>query len=331
MDYNIYIKLTNKCNLCCKHCYNEIMKNHNSMTDETLKNVVTYIKNFRKSHPNDRIDISLHGGEPMIYDLDKIEFLIESLSEEDLKWCVTTNLMYEITDKHLSIFNKMKPFDNNVLIMTSYDFGDTRFGNESKRELWKKNVRYLKSLNIEVQSIICLTKYVIENVTPEMVFDFINEMNLRYFNFERITETGRATQFNVKPHNKDVDEWLFKAYKIYEGKEYICPLFESIEQSINGIYLGCRARRCMERVITINPDGSIGACPNMADKTFNKINEEQDNTIKDYYICLEKNVDERCYMCNYYKYCNGDCFQLKWEDDYCPAPKKIYEYIINRH
>ena len=329
MDYNIYIKLTNGCNLQCKHCYNEIMKNHTSMSQETLETVILWIKNFRKDHPEDDINMSLHGGEPMLYDLDKIILLIDSLSNLNLKWCVTTNLMYEITDKHISIFKNMKPFDKNPMIMTSYDFGDTRFDSDDKIELWKKNVGILKAAGIDIQPIICLTKYVIKNIKPQQVYDFISQMGLHNFNFERITETGRASVFNVRPDNNDLNDWLFEAYKIYENLECYCPLFESITMSLKGIFLGCRARQCMEKVITINPDGTIGGCPNTADKVYTDIdgNENYQNKKCDL-VCQERNPNEKCLVCPYYKWCKGDCFQLKWDETGCPGPQKIYEYLL---
>ena len=71
-EFNIYIKLTNGCNLRCKHCFNEIMMNHNSMSDETLNKVINWLKEFRNINPESIINMSLHGGEPMLYNLSLI-------------------------------------------------------------------------------------------------------------------------------------------------------------------------------------------------------------------------------------------------------------------
>lgn len=327
MDYNIYIKLTNGCNLKCKHCYNEIMNNHNSMSDDTLEKVITWLKEFKKANPNDKIDISLHGGEPLLYDLNKILLLLDKTKDLNLRWCITTNLIYNITDTHLKLFHKMKPFDNNSMIMTSYDFGDLRFSNDNERNLWINNVKLLHKENIEVQPIICLTDYVIKNINPQEIFDFFNNLNIKRFNIERITETGRATINKVKPSNKDQDLYLFELYKLYEkNTDIIIPLFEGVENSIKGIFLGCRARECMKRVITINPNGTIASCPNMANNIYGNLNQINVD-LKNKLINFEKQIPASCLICKYFTYCNADCCQLKFDETGCPGMKSIYEYL----
>ena len=326
MDYNIYIKLTNGCNLKCKHCYNEIMGNHNSMSKETLDKTIQWLKDFTNTHPNDNVDMSLHGGEPMLYNLDDILYLLDKTSDLNLHWCITTNLVYELSEKHFQIFNQMKPFDK-PMIMTSYDFGDLRFQN-NQENVWKKNVQMIQSLGISVQPIICVTDYVVKNISPDDFFKFIDDNNIKRFNLERITETGRATENKIKPLNSEQNKWLLEIYKEYQNRgDLICPLFESVEQSLNGIFLGCRARKCMERVITINPNGFISACPNMANKcygTLNNIDKEKHCQL----IQFEKNIDTKCLICQYYQYCNGDCSQLKWDNSGCPGMIDIYQHLL---
>lgn len=330
MEYNIYIKLTNSCNLQCKHCFNEIMGNHNSMSNNTLNKTIDWLQKFKQNHLNDVINMSLHGGEPMLYNLDKILYLLNSTKNLKLKWCITTNLIYNLTEKHFEIFNKMQPFDNKPMIMTSYDFGDLRFQQENLRNLWKSNVKLIISKNIDIQPIICISDYVVKNIKPIEIFNLLQSLNIKKFNFERITETGRASINNIKPLNKDMDKWLLNAYKIYENTDLICPLFESINQSIKGIFLGCRARKCMERVITINPDGTIAGCPNIANMTYGNL-DGINECKKCELIKLEQTKRNECLICQYYKYCNGDCFQLNWDTSGCSGLKSIYEYILKNN
>lgn len=327
MEYNIYIKLTNGCNLQCKHCYNEIMNNHNSMSDATLNKVIDWLHDFRNNHQNDIINISLHGGEPLLYDLDKILILLYKCQSLDFKWSLTTNLIYKLSDKHLQIFNLMKPYDDNSFILTSYDFGDLRFSNDIQHNIWLNNVKYLMDNNITIQPIICLSNYLINNVSPQNVIDFIDGLNIKHFNFERITETGRAIINKIKPLNNDVNKWLLNMYKLYEERNDLhIPLFEGVEQSFKGIFLGCRERKCMQKVITINPDGSLSSCPNMANKSYGNL-DYINNDEKQKLIDFENNVDERCLLCEFYTKCNGDCCQLSWDKSGCGGLKSIYEYM----
>lgn len=326
MDYNIYIKLTNGCNLQCKHCYNEIMNNHNSMSRETLDKVIVWLKEFRNTHKESLIDMSLHGGEPMLYNLDDILYLLDSTNDLNLRWCITTNLVYPITNKHIEIFKRMIPYDK-PMIMTSYDFGDLRF-KFNQENIWKENIKILQDNDIEVQPIICVTDYVVKNISTDKFFKFIDDNNIKKFNLERITETGRASVNPIKPKNIDQNKWLLDIYKEYKNRDLLCPLFNGIEHSLNGIFLGCRARKCMERVITINPDGSISTCPNMANKSYGTLDYIDTNKHCEL-INFEKNVDIRCLTCQYYNYCNGDCSQLKWDETGCQGMITIYDYILN--
>lgn len=327
-EFNIYIKLTNGCNLRCKHCFNEIMMNHNSMSDETLNKVIVWLKEFRATNPESIMNMSLHGGEPMLYNLDKILHLIKSTEDLDLKWCITTNLIYEITDKHLQVFKKMVPYKE-PLVMTSYDFGDLRFTGKQEN-LWKSNVKLLQDNGIKVQPIICVTKYVVDNISVSDFFDFLDTNNIKQFNLERITETGRAVQNKVKPANEAQNRWLLSIFKEYERRgNLMCPLFHGVIESLKGTYLGCRARKCMNTVITINPDGSLAGCPNTADNTYGDLTSVNDCR-KCQLIEQERKKPLECLICSYYKYCNGDCFQLKFDSTGCSGMKPIYEYLTSK-
>lgn len=291
----------------------------------TLDKVISWLKELRLSRPEEDFNMSLHGGEPMLYDLDKVLYLLKGTEQLNLKWCLTTNLIYEITDKHLEIFRKMVPFEES-LILTSYDFGDLRF-REGEEELWRKNVSLLQKNGIQVQPIICVTNYVVENVTTDKFFSFLKENNLKRFNLERITETGRAVENKIKPKNRAQNEWLLEIYKKYKETDLFCPLFYGVEQSLYGSFIGCRARKCMQNVITINPNGTIAGCPNTADKTYGNL-DSIDECKKCSLIKEETSKKLECLVCPYYKYCNGDCFQLKFDDTGCSGMKPIYKYLI---
>lgn len=326
MEYNIYIKLTNGCNLKCKHCFNEIMNNHQKMSNEILEKIINWLIIFRNNHLTDNITIILFGGEPMLYDLNKIIYLMDSTKKLDLKWTITTNLIYELTSKHLEIFKRMDKDNNLPLVKTSYDFGNLRFNNNQEKK-WKNNVKLLQNNDIMIQPIICVTNYIVENISVKDFYNFIDKNNIIQFNLERITETGRASKNKIKPTNQKQNEWLLNIYKEYEKRNnLLCPLFEGIKQSFKGVFLGCRARRCMEKVITINPDGSIAGCPNIANITYGNL-DEINECKKCELIKIEQAKKIECLLCPYYKYCNGDCFQLVWDETGCSGLKNIYEYI----
>lgn len=323
-EYTIYIKLTNNCNLQCKHCYNSIMKNNYTMSNDTLKNVNKYIIDFKNKHEKDIINIIFHGGEPLLYDIDSIIDFIKTLNNiNNIKFGITTNLMYKLTDKHFELFNLIKPFGN-PFIQTSWDY-KIRF-NSNQKNIWENNIKQLIKNNIIIQPTICLTNILINNIKPIDLFKYFIDLNIKNLNFERITNTGRAVINNLRPKNKDMNLWLLDAYKLYKDLNIKIPLFESIEYSFKKIYLGCRARKCMSTVITINPDGTIASCPNMANKTYGNLNEtdikKQEDLIK-----FEKNINEKCLLCEFYTFCNGDCCQLEFDSTGCPGLIEIYKHL----
>ncbi|MBE6694275.1 MAG: radical SAM protein [Ruminococcaceae bacterium] len=59
---SIYIEITNKCNLFCKHCYNDSKYNNNTfLSYSTLENIY---KSFFEEKPN---QIAISGGEPLLH------------------------------------------------------------------------------------------------------------------------------------------------------------------------------------------------------------------------------------------------------------------------
>lgn len=338
MTYTIYIKPTNRCNLKCDHCFNEIMQNHDDIDDRTLERSIQWINNFIDSHPNDDIDCQLHGGEPCLYSIDKLNGVVDRVNNR-ARWSITTNLVYQLTDKHIELFKRMQPYHNNddIVIQTSWDHS-IRFKSPKQQALWEDNVRVVVGQGITVQPTVCITSYIINSVSPADLFDYMIALGVTQINFERLTNTGRAVgqiaiidkhQYNLIPTNKQTDQWLFDAYKTSKLPKYqhiTIPIFQGVEQSIKGELLGCRARKCMQTVYTINPDGSIGGCPNTACYAPNNVNTIQ--WVENKLIKKEQIQQISCLSCQYYQYCNGECFQLKHDDTGCPGMKSIYQYLL---
>lgn len=344
MQYTIYVNPTNKCNLNCDHCYHSIVNPNDSMTNDDLDKVVAYVTNFADLHKQDTINVHLHGGEVMMYnDLDALyDFIRKVKATGNVVVNITTNLVYTITKQHIRIFNEIA----DKTIQTSWDYGNIRFKNKRQASLWFDNVKLLTALGFTVQPTVCVTKQLVENTKPFYLFAMFETLGLNSCNFERITRTGRAADNDVIPTNKQIQKWLLEAYKLYEkrldpsfvsrvsGAIKSIPLFDGIRDSFTGNLTGCRARKCTHTVQTINPNLTIATCPNTCDYPVQMIT----GTINPKRIVeiqsQEDHRDNRCYQCQYFQYCNGDCFQLQYcnrnDDDYCYGLKSIYEYITNK-
>jgi radical SAM protein with 4Fe4S-binding SPASM domain len=327
----IYIKTTESCQLNCKHCYIGDHRNKKIFfnEDKTINWIKKYFKVYHINEEN--VVFSFHGGEPFLDSLYKMQKVVDAFPLAIFD--ATTNLCYHFNNNLLDFirrnFNNShdagKPF-----IKTSWDY-KIRFKNEEQEELWKNNVQELLDNNIEVKVIICLTDIFLKNYTPKELIKFIKSINVNYIEFERLTQNTICDK-SLIPDYRDIDKWLLDFYEC--NKDIKVDLFQSFLSAYCGNVEGCAERKCMENVITINADGTIGACPNTSlSHSFTDINtdpiELKNNDKRKILIEIEKKKDSKCYYCDLLEYCNGDCCQLSWQNNICPAPKNLIRRIIN--
>lgn len=331
MQYVIYLKTTNRCNLCCQHCYNDVMKDTClDMSKSMIADVIKYIHQRSAAiDKNDNIYVIFHGGEPLLTDVSLLNQIVDECGDlTNVQFTITTNLVYELTPAVFSFFQKMKTM-NRPAISTSWDY-KIRFI-DKQEDKWISNINMLQKNGIDVFPIISTSKYLISDISATSVFQFFDYLHITRINFERLTNTGRASYNDVIPCNRDVDKWLFDAYLASKNYHINVGLFQAIEESINNHSLiGCRLRKCQKYVTTINPDGTIAGCPNTADQTFGTIYNE-DVSKRQHCISAEENKMTECYLCKYFRYCNGECFQLKSDSSGCPGLKMTIEHILNQH
>ena len=96
-------------------------------------------------------------------------------------------------------------------LKTSWDVDNYRFSDISQKTVWERNVKHLLSLQFSIQPIITVNLQTIQH-SPQELFEYFKKLGISTLNFERITETGRASNLKVKPTNRQVDEWLWQAY-----------------------------------------------------------------------------------------------------------------------
>lgn len=320
----IYLCTTNRCQLHCDGCYvNSILQlKELPLNISAIQNILTEVQ--------DGTECVFHGGEPFFDRSDKnIQSYIDLVKEyPNIRWSATTNLVYNITPKLLELFNLF----HNKFIKTSYDVDNYRFKTNEQLEMWENNVHFLLKQGFCVEVLTTVNKNTILHEPTELL-NYFYKLGIRYINFERITDNGRAIENKVRPTNKEVNDWLYRAFKYNQEIDMKVALFDELVAISKGAEpLGCRRRECMNCVMTINNNGTVSTCPNMTDTKIgciecdNKLKLNQD--IRNKLIQWEKTPNQKCLTCKYYKLCKGDCCQLKFDETGCPGLTKILEEII---
>lgn len=325
-NISVYIKTTDTCQLNCSHCYTEGSKKDKYFFKPDK--IIEFFKKFRDQYPEVKhIVFSFHGGEPMlapVYQMYNLKLELEKLFSS-CEFRIQTNLVYELTEQKIEFLNSLDS------IGTSWDI-DLRFKTESTLSMWLHNTTKLIDKGNPLTVVTCLSKATIA-YPPKYILNWIASLGFKYVLFERISPTGNAEiNKNIIPNNSDIDDWLLRMYECsVEEKLYdkIHNLFLSSVMSsyVNKQHQGCRTRSCERNVITINADGTIGGCPDSAPiKFYGNIDQDPKEVFTSnervLSIACEMCRDPRCYTCPVFDNCNGDCYQLKW-DEQCPAPKKL--------
>lgn len=337
MNWMFYLKTTETCNLNCKHCFTS-GRNGPKIYWDTDK-LIDWILRFRNAvGEGHSAHMEFHGGEPFLAPLEEMQKVYDACKDlwEGHTWGATSNLVFKLTPEIIEFIKG--PLGNRI--GTSWD-PDIRFDNPKQYDLWRKNVRTLQSEGIDIKLFISVTKGTV-NIEPIELLEWIRELGVREVSFERLTGNGNANLHpEIFPTNLEQDAWFLKMHKQSENadartwfdNEFLETVYSKFEDNFNKAGTFCRD--CEEKLFTINADGTISGCPNSAPEfQFGHINTNIETLLQDpmrlQNIACERNGDPRCYDCEVFQYCGGDCHQLSWQNDVCGAPKSLMITLANK-
>jgi radical SAM protein with 4Fe4S-binding SPASM domain len=179
------------------------------------------------------------------------------------------------------------------------------------------------------------------NIDPIHLLSWIKILGVSEVSFERLTGNGNANLHpEIFPSNIDQDKWFLKMHEqslLYNTRgwfdnEFLENIYSKFESNITNAGTFCRD--CEEKLFTLNADGTIAGCPNSAPEAHfgrieDSISELLENPTRLENITCERHGDIRCYSCEVFQYCGGDCHQLSWQDDVCGAPKSLMRSLSN--
>ena len=334
-DLLFYIKTTETCNLNCDHCFTN-GKNGRKIYFHP-ESIADWCNRVKQYQPNANAHFEYHGGEPFLAPIEDM-WKFYNLTQEhwpNATYGITTNLVHKLTPAKLEFIEKV--LDNRI--GTSWD-PEIRFENQKQIDLFESNIKLLLDRGCTIKLFVSLTRDCV-NIEPIKLLEYVKGLGVQEMDIERVTSNGLATKnLSVFPSNVEMQEWFLKMHEQmieYNARHWFHNGFmENVYAKFEKGFTkaGTFCRDCEQKLFTINADGTIAGCPNSAptdawghvmDDVATSLNAPKRCGI----IAEELSRDPRCYDCPVYKYCGGDCHQLAWEGDVCPAPKLLMKELAS--
>lgn len=298
--------VTNRCNLNCSYCY-EKNKSNEKMSKQVVIGILDSI--IESSQPKGKIDLSFHGGEPLL-EFELIKFATKYLKEGgknknlDYRFSLTTNGTLVNED----IANYF--FENNFRVKVSLD------GKEDTHNLNRKTIDNKNTYNKVIKAIHLLNDKkcnlsIRMTVTPKTVDKFVE--NVRWLREEGFMDISAIPDSFADWSGKY--EELEDAYSKIE-KDYIDSLdksrfyFSMFDGKISQYIQTCEPRFCNAGFghFVINPDGNLYPCAYVIDnKEFclgkiegNIDKKKRCDTFSKYIV-----KDDKCKKCSIAHFCQG--------------------------
>jgi radical SAM protein with 4Fe4S-binding SPASM domain len=334
-DLMFYIKTTETCNLNCDHCFTN-GKNGRKIYFHP-ESIADWCNRVKQYQPNATAHFEYHGGEPFLAPIEDM-WKFYNLTQEhwpDASYGITTNLVHKLTPAKLEFIEKV--LGNRI--GTSWD-PNIRFENQKQIDLFESNIKLLLDRGCTIKLFVSLTRDCV-NIEPIKLLQYVKGLGVQEMDIERVTSNGLATKnLTVFPSNIEMQQWFLKMHEqmiehdarhwFHNG--FMENVYAKFEKGFTKAGTFCRD--CEQKLFTINADGTIAGCPNSAptdawghvmDDVATSLNAPKRCGI----IAEELSRDPRCYDCPVYKYCGGDCHQLAWEGDVCPAPKLLMKELAS--
>jgi len=333
----VLVKVVSNCNLNCSYCYvynsedTSYKEQPNNMTFETIKLVSNSLIQQAKQQ-DIGFAIVIHGGEPLLLGIEKMELLLSKLRNELTKnkfpISIQTNGIL-INDAYIKLF-----LEYDVTVSVSID--GTKAINDLSRLDHKNSSSYFKvikgieKLQDTKKNIFTGTLSVIHPQTnPQETYDFFKSLNTLSSNF--LMHDGN---YDTLPYGKNSFEsleygtWIKKLIEIYlsDEKPIEIPFIDELIKTIlggNSLKEGIGDE--LYGIIIIETDGEIrkndtlrssynGADffekrPNISNITLNEI--VKSSEFKES-MSLQSTLPEECKKCNIVNICGGGMPLYRW-------------------
>ncbi len=303
----IYLKITRRCNIRCRHCF--LRDYSGDMAPEIID---------RTSEVFPTSAIVFHGGEPTLMGTGYIEDAISVLGKR--KYILQSN-MIDFGPQWIPVLKR----HFNSRIGTSLDTARLPY-----LDSWLSNVRRASDNSIQVTAVV--------TITADMTVDILSGL------LDRFEGSGGAafrlqfvTPINTPPVTKEDYVSFVKTFYGHPLNETGRRLNDSLSL---GLCNGINGGNCGRNLRTIDPDGTVYVCPDLAGQGLFPLgnvlvdNAPALNAQEKMFFERERSLALECSnWC--WRYCRGGCLaaahfhkgDYRSKDPYCESYKEIFSFV----
>jgi radical SAM protein with 4Fe4S-binding SPASM domain len=212
---------------------------------------------------------------------------------------------------------------------------------ETKKALSEKrffeNLKKIIESDINIAISITVQKYLLEINPIELIEKFDG---VKSIDFELLTIFDEKTQ-NIKISNVKWAKYLKDIVDFYlaNNTTWSLPQVDLFTKSIleNKLYR-CKCDCCNNRTFTLNPNGSVGLCPDKtyfeplvtASELYNNWSLFEEKALPVIALRESLKVNDVCLKCEFYDICGGNCEKslfVEGEDE-CPLSKSVVKFQL---
>ncbi len=353
MIFTNVIKPTHLCNLACKYCYNDDVRDP-VMRDETLERVIGQTFAYVSQKESDRlVDFIWHGGEPMLPGLRfyrKVAALQARLHDgATYANSIQTNGVL-INDEWLDFFSQYG-FSISISIDGPRDLHDrfrvNRRGQGSFDSVYKA-ISKVKAAGLPLGICVVISRANIDRV--DEIYDFLSAEKLP-FNIIPLNRSGSAREYYDAvglDSEEYADAWIRMYDRWYEADEdyvYCSDFVFKTRAIVAGQPADCIGlSNCSNTNISVDPVGDVFPCATLSGHDDTRYGNLVENDLAEIMkgACAQRYrnrpTDPQCSTCKWQHVCHGGCPARSYKffgdfnqrDYYCPSLFRIYEHVESR-
>jgi radical SAM protein with 4Fe4S-binding SPASM domain len=333
----IYVRVVQSCNLNCTHCFTN--GNRDKFQLASLKDIELYLMAIKENVDPRKAVFYIHGGETFLAPLEylkQVNDLIRKIfTKIEFHIIPQTNLLFKVDDEFVAFVREEYSSEMGI----SWDY-KIRFDDSKKslsEERFLKNLGILLEAGVNVAISITVQRHLLEMNYLELLEKFDG---VKSIDFELLTIFDDKTQ-DLKVSNIKWSIYLKSIvdYYLENDTSWSLPQIDLFTKSIleNKLYR-CKCDCCNNRTFTLNPNGTVGLCPDTtyyrpvstAREMFDNWKRFQEKALPVIALRESLKVNKVCLKCEFYDICGGNCEEslfVEGEDE-CPLSKSVVKYQL---